>query len=282
MRPAMAPHAPDGALHLTWLGHSSFLLQCNGLNILTDPMFSARASPLSWIGPRRLQPSVASVGELPPIDLVLLSHDHYDHFDDGTVRALARRFPDASWCAPLGVAKRLRARGARTIHECDWWDRIEPLPSVQLDCVPAQHFSGRTPFDRDRTLWCGWTIATGTHRICFVGDSGLHPEFERMGLECGPFDLILMPIGAYEPRYVMQRVHMNPDEAVAAYASLIVPGHTAARAPVMAAMHWGTFALTDEPVDEPPRRAHAAWLNRGLDPRLLWILAPGEMRALDR
>ena len=268
---------------VTWFGHSTFLLQFDGVNVLTDPMFSMRASPLSWLGPRRLQSGVIAVDALPPIDVILLSHDHYDHFDDASIRALARRFPAAAWCAPLGVAARLRARGVHGISECDWWDRAQPLPSVHLMCVPACHFSGRSPFDRNRTLWCGWSIAVGARRVCFVGDSALHPEFGRVGRESGPFDLVLMPNGAYEPRWLMKSVHMNPDEAIAAFDALAGAQSADARQPAMAAMvamHWGTFVLTDEPVDEPPRRARAAWTARGLDDSRLWILAPGETRML--
>ena len=133
----ISPRLATNDVCVTWFGHSTFLLQFGGVNVLTDPMFSMRASPLSWLGPRRLQSRVIAVDALPPIDVILLSHDHYDHFDDASIRALARRFPAAAWCVPLGVAARLRARGVRGISECDWWDRAQPLPSVHLLCLPA-------------------------------------------------------------------------------------------------------------------------------------------------
>jgi N-acyl-phosphatidylethanolamine-hydrolysing phospholipase D len=271
------PRANDDAVRVTAVGHSTFLIQIGPLNILTDPVWSERASPLTFWGPRRRHEPGIALDALPPIDLVLQSHDHYDHFDDATVRALARAHPAATWCAPLGVAARLRARGVQRIAERDWW-QTATIGDATVNCLPAAHFSGRTPFDRDRTLWCGWAVAAHGRRIYFVGDSGLHPEFAAIGAHLGPCDLVLMPVGAYEPRWFMRPVHMDPDEAVEAFTA--ITGAHPAHASVMVAMHWGTFVLTDEPPDEPPARTRARWSAAQRPDDLLWILAPGETRTV--
>ncbi len=275
---APAPRAPEDECRITWIGHSTFLLQVGGINVLTDPMFGERASPVRFAGPRRLAPPGLALDALPPIDLVLQSHDHYDHFDDGSIRALARRSPSTVWCTPLGLAARLRERGVRRTVECDWLGTASPLTAIRVACVPARHFSGRSLTDRNTTLWCGWTLTAGSHRVYFVGDSAFHPDFEAIGRREGPFDAVLMPIGAYDPRWFMSAVHMNPEEAVTAFAALrsAHPAHPS----VMVAMHWGTFVLTDEPVDEPPQRARARWNDLGLPPGALWVFAPGETRVL--
>ena len=269
-------------LRLTAVGHSTFLIQFGALNILTDPVWSERASPLAFAGPKRRHAPGLALDALPPIDLVLLSHDHYDHFDDTTVRALAQRFPDATWCAPLGVGARLRARGVRRVVESDWWEVTAlgaELRDARVTCLPAAHFSGRTPFDRDRTLWCGWAIEVGERRIYFAGDTGSHPEFDLIGRRLGLVDAVFMPIGAYEPRWFMRPVHLDPDEALAAFGALTAP-HPA-HPTVMVAMHWGTFILTDEPPDEPPRRIVNAWKQEQRPDERLWLLAPGETRAFN-
>ncbi len=276
-QPAM-PRASLGDLRVTWVGHSTFLLQLGGLNVLTDPMFGERASPVSWAGPRRLAPPGLRIDELPPIDLVLQSHDHYDHFDDASVRALAERAPNAVWCAPLGVGRLLLDRGVRSVIERDWYEGADPITDVHVCCTPARHFSGRGLTNRNRTLWSGWTIESAGRRIYFAGDSASHPDFGEIGRRCGPFDVALLPIGAYDPRWFMRAVHADPEEAVDAYEAL-ARAHPTAPPPIMVGMHWGTFVLTDEPVDEPPRRARAAWNARGFDPDRLWILSPGETRA---
>ncbi|HEX7545330.1 MAG TPA: MBL fold metallo-hydrolase [Gemmatimonadaceae bacterium] len=275
--PVVARPHPDEC-RLTWIGHSTFLVQVGGLNVLTDPVFAERASPLRFAGPRRLAPPGLAIDALPPIDLVLQSHDHYDHLDVETVRILARRSASTVWCAPLGVADRLRALGVRHVTECDWLATAEPVRGAQVACVPARHFSGRSLRERDATLWCGWTLRAGTRRVYFVGDSAFHPDFASIGEREGPFDAVLMPIGAYDPRWFMSAVHMDPEEAVAAFVALrsAHPAHPC----VMAAMHWGTFVLTDEPVDEPPRRARAAWKSSGMDDGALWVFAPGETKVI--
>jgi N-acyl-phosphatidylethanolamine-hydrolysing phospholipase D len=275
-----SPRAGRDELTVTWVGHASFLLQIGGLNLLTDPMWSRRASPVQWAGPQRFTAPGVPFDTLPPIDGVLVSHNHYDHLDDRTVRALAVRAPAARWLAPLGLRPWLRQRGVSRVLELDWWEETR-LGDVAVGCTPAQHFSGRTPTDRNRTLWCGWSVAAPARRLLFAGDSGYHPEFAAIGDRFGPFHLTLMPIGAYDPRWFMRPVHMNPEEAVQAFRDL----HTS-RPPlpggrvVMVGMHWGTFRLTDEPPDEPPTRARDAWAAAGLPADDLWVLAHGETRRL--
>ncbi|HMA44758.1 MAG TPA: MBL fold metallo-hydrolase [Gemmatimonadales bacterium] len=265
------PRASEESLLVTWVGHSTFLLQIGGLNILTDPIWSTRASPVPGLGPRRLLAPGIPFDTLPPIDAVLQSHDHYDHLDDLTVCRIEARDPGARWFVPLGLAPFLRRRGVHEIVELDWWQEAQ-LGSLSIGCTPAQHFSGRTPWRRDRTLWCGWSVAAANRRLLFAGDTGYHPEFARVAQRFGPFDLALLPIGAYEPGWFMRPVHMNPEDAVAAARDLGTPR--------VVPMHWGTFKLTDEPLDEPPQRALAGWCAAGLPVERFWQLAHGETREL--
>lgn len=265
-------------LTVTWIGHSSFLLQCAGLNILTDPVWSDRVSPLSFIGPQRIVPPAVDFENLPAVDLTLISHDHYDHLDDVTVRRLIGRFPAMRWIAPLRVGPFLRQRGALDVTELDWWQHHQTL-GISLGCTPAQHFSGRFPWNRNSTLWCGWTVTFENDvRVFFAGDTGLHPEFGEISSQFGPFDLAILPIGAYEPRWFMRPVHMSPEDSVKAFLDLT---SQAAKPCIMVGSHWGTFRLTDEPVMEPPRLAKASWAQAGFDAELLWILSHGETRELN-
>ena len=276
---AMPRAAPD-VITVTWVGHATFLLQIGGLNILTDPMWSERASPVQFAGPRRHRPPGFTFDELPPVDVVLLSHNHYDHLDAVTVRRLAVRFPDANWLAPLGVGAALIKRGARRVRELDWWD-VERLNGLTITSTPAQHFSGRAFHDRNRSLWCGWSLRAGARAVWFAGDTGYHPEFGTIGARCGPFELALLPVGAYEPRWFMRPVHMNPEDAVRAYQDVRAGWHASpSDDTALVPMHWGTFKLTDEPMGEPPIRTTAAWREAGLPQEALWLLAPGETRAL--
>jgi N-acyl-phosphatidylethanolamine-hydrolysing phospholipase D len=276
---ARQPHGEADECAITWIGHSTFLVQVGGLNVLTDPVWSARCAPVQWAGPRRHAPPGVAFDQLPPIDVVLQSHDHYDHFDDWSVRAIARAHPQAQWYVPLGVGARLRARGVSVVTELDWWQTHEER-SLHVTCVPAQHFSGRTPWDRNATLWGGFALRVGKYALYFVGDTGWHDSFGDIGTRCGPFDVVLMPIGAYDPRWIMQPVHVDPEEAVEAFTTL-QSAHPMS-ASVMVAMHWGTFVLTDEPIDEPPVRARIAWDQAGLPTERLWVMSPGETRTLPR
>jgi N-acyl-phosphatidylethanolamine-hydrolysing phospholipase D len=268
----VAPRASPSQLTLTWVGHSSVLLQLDGLNILTDPIWSERASPVGFAGPRRWVPPGIAFNELPPLDVVLLSHNHYDHLDDATVRSLTRSHASAAWVVPLGLGSFVTRRGARHVTELDWWQE-HSLQSLRIAAMPAQHFSARGFGDRGDTLWCGFALATASgRRVYFAGDTGFHPEFGKIGARYGPFDVALLPIGAYEPRWFMRYLHMNPEEAVQAFRAL--------HARVMVPIHWGTFKLTDEAMDEPPVRARHAWDRAGLPPSDYRQLAHGETLVL--
>ena len=272
------PRAARHRLFATWVGHSTFLLQMDGFNILTDPIWGERASPVGFAGPRRWLPPGVPLATLPPIDVVLLSHNHYDHLDRGTVEWLAQHHPTARWLVPLGVAALVKRFGAADVSELDWWETVR-VGGLEIAATPARHFSARGMRDRDETLWCGWCVRSAEHRIFFAGDTGLHPEFAAIAQRLGPFDLMMLPIGAYEPRWFMKPVHMDPEEA--AEACLVMravqpPGHRS----VMAAMHWGTFKLTDEPMDEPPKRLAVAWSRHALPIDDLWVPAHGETREI--
>ncbi len=285
------PRASADAITATWVGHASFLVQLAGQNVLLDPVWGDRASPLPFAGPKRFTPPGVAFDALPPVDLVVLSHDHYDHLDAPTVRRLAARDPGARWLTPLGVGARLHALGvpADAVAECDWWGAADAGP-VSATCVPAQHFSGRGLGDRDRTLWCGWVLraragpdGAAGRAVYFAGDSGLHPDFAEVTRRCGPVALALLPVGAYAPRWFMRPVHCDPDDALAAYDALRAgqrASHPGAPDPVFGATHFGAFKLTDEPTDEPPRRTREAWAASGRDPSRLWVPLHGETRVV--
>ncbi|MFN2572216.1 MAG: MBL fold metallo-hydrolase [Gemmatimonadales bacterium] len=269
-----APRAPAYLSTVTWVGHSSLLLQLGGLNILTDPIWSERASPVSFAGPRRWVAPGIAFEDLPPLDVVLQSHNHYDHLDDHTVRRLARTHSAAAWIVPIGLAAFVRKRGIQSsaIVELDWWQETT-VQSLRVAATPAQHFSSRGVGDRGDTLWCGFALSTTAgRRLFFAGDTGYHPEFGAIGKRYGPFDVALLPIGAYEPRWFMRYVHMNPEEAVDAC--------RAVSARIMVPIHWGTFKLTDEAMDEPPVRARTAWAAAGLPHDGYRQLAHGETLTL--
>jgi len=272
----VVPRAAPGHRSATWVGHSTVLLQLGALNVLTDPVWGERASPFRWIGPRRLTPPGLDFDALPPIDVVLLSHNHYDHLDAPTVRRIAEQYPDASWLCPLGLEPLLRSLGVSRVAERDWWETASGA-EFEAMCAPARHFSARGLRDRGDTLWCGWTIVADGVRVYFAGDTALHPEFAAIAASAGPFDLVMLPIGAYEPRWFMESVHMNPEDAIEAYRALT--SGSDARPPCMA-LHWGTFRLTDEPVQEPPARFAQRWQAAGFPDQANWTLAIGETRRL--
>jgi N-acyl-phosphatidylethanolamine-hydrolysing phospholipase D len=271
-RPGAAPHVPyDRAAmlenpSLTWIGHATMLVRMDGVTLLTDPMFSERASPFSFAGPKRLVPPGVSLDELPPIDFVTLSHDHYDHTDLPSIRALAER--GARFVAGLRMGDLVRGVGGEVV-ELDWWQSVQ-LGAVRVHCVPAQHFSGRSLVGGDRRLWAGWVVEGPTRRFYHAGDTGYFGGFRRLRERLGPIDLAALPIGAYDPAAIMRHVHLDPEEAVEAAVDL------GARHAV--GMHWGTFDLTDEALDEPPRRFRTAADRRGIEPERAWVLAVGETR----
>jgi N-acyl-phosphatidylethanolamine-hydrolysing phospholipase D len=229
-------------------------------------VYSAHASPLSFAGPRRLVPPGVPLDALPRLDFALLSHDHYDHADLPTVRILARR--GVPFVVPTGVGEFVTQAGGRVAAELGWWEEAE-IAGVRVTCVPARHFSGRGLNDRNRSLWAGFVVAGRRRRFYHPGDTAFFDGFAEIGRRKGPIDIACLPIGAYEPRAMMGPLHLNPEEAIQAALDL------GARAAV--AMHFGTFDLSDEPLDEPPRRFLAAARARGLGDRAL-VLAIGETR----
>ncbi len=264
------PYDRDAISHnpsITWIGHSTMLVRMDGVTFLTDPIFSERASPVTFAGPKRLAPPGVPLDDLPPVDFALLSHDHYDHTDLPSIAALARR--GTRFIVPLGMAELVREAGGEAT-ELDWWQHAR-FGHVRIYCVPAQHFSGRDAFGgTNRRLWAGWVVAGPTRRFYHAGDTGYFPGFAEIGKRLGPIDLAAIPIGAYLPRSIMQVVHLNPEEAAQAAIDL---GTKRA-----IGMHFGTFDLTDEPPDEPPTRFHAAGAGLGLEPDRLWTLNIGESR----
>jgi N-acyl-phosphatidylethanolamine-hydrolysing phospholipase D len=233
---------------------------------------------VQFAGPKRLVPAAVDVERLPPIDVVLISHNHYDHLDKSTVKELAKRMPEIAWVVPLGLARLLERWGAKHVRELDWWQETRvatPHAEVRLAATPAQHFSARGFGDRGRTLWCSWFIHAGESRVFFAGDTAYHPEFGEIGRQFAPFDLLMLPIGAYEPRWFMRNVHMNPPEAVRAYTEL--SGRQDER-PALLPIHWGTFRLTDEPMEEPPEWTRRLWQEAEYEPTKLWMLRHGETK----
>lgn len=259
---------------LTWVGHSTFLLQHAGVNILTDPHFSQRASPVSFAGPKRMVAPGLSIDELPNIDVVVISHNHYDHLDRYSVRALERQQQSSppTWFVPLGQKAWFDRLGARQVVELDWWDSAD-FNGWTVTAVPVQHWTSRTPFDRNTVLWAGWTLKTDDFNFAHIGDSGYSDDFKAIGERLGPFDLAAIPIGAYLPRWFMQAAHMDPVEAVKVHQDL------GARQSV--AMHWGTFTLTDEPVEQPPRQLAAALEEAEIDASRFVVMQHGETRSVD-
>ena len=251
---------------VTFVGHSTFLIQSRAGNVLTDPMFSMRASPLQFVGPRRVRTPGVRFEDLPEIAVVLLSHNHYDHCDLGTLRRLGRRF-EPLVVTPLGNGDLVRRAGLDKVEELDWWQRSAAAP-FPITLAPAQHFSARTPFDRNRALWGSFVFEVSGKRIYFAGDTGYSPHFQEVRRRLGPIDLALLPIGAYEPRWFMKDIHMNPSEAAQAHLDL-----QAARS---VAMHFGTFQLTTEGIDEPVRELTRALATKQIANDRFRVLDAGE------
>ena len=276
--PPVHPLAPDAlraeppSTRLTWMGHACLLVQTPQWTLLTDPMLGRRASPLSFAGPERFTDLPVPVDDLPPIDFVLISHDHYDHLDRGSIERIAADH-EPLFLAPLGVADRLHEWGAHRVVEADWWQYVD-VAGWRFHCTPAQHFSGRTLFDRNTTLWCSWYVEPVNgpgSTVYFAGDTAYTDHFTTIREQLGAPRIALLPIGAYRPRWFMEAVHVDPGEAVRAFLDL--------EAQFFIPMHWGTFDLADEPIQEPAQElgTHAATHQVGDRLRVLDIGAPIEI-----
>jgi N-acyl-phosphatidylethanolamine-hydrolysing phospholipase D len=253
----------------TWVGHSTFLIQLGGVSFLTDPIWSPTASPISWLGPRRFRPPGLELEALPPVDFVLISHSHYDHLDLPTLVRLAQRGRDTRFLVPLGNAALLREAGIERVEEFDWGQAAR-VGGVEVTCVPSQHWSQRGLFDARRSLWCAWVVRSPERSFYFMGDSGWYPGFADVGRAFGPIDLAAVAIGAYQPTAMMRPHHVDPEEAVRAGRAL--------EARRLVAMHFGTFDLSDEPLEEPPRRFKTAAARAGYAESDAWLLRIGETR----
>jgi N-acyl-phosphatidylethanolamine-hydrolysing phospholipase D len=272
---------------ITWIGHATMLAQFGGLNFLTDPVFSDRVSPLSFVGPKRHVAPGVPLSALPHIDVVLISHNHYDHLDDASVRALNNQAGGAPlFIVPLGIKEWLAARGIVNAVELDWW-QSHPIATaagpVDVFLTPVQHWSGRGLNDRLATLWGGYAVFAPDFHLFFTGDTAYSKDFadirERFASrqrpeDGGGFDIALIAVGAYEPRWFMRDQHVNPAEAVQI--------HLDVKAKRSVGIHWGTFELTDEPLDQPPRDLAVARRDRGLADEDFFVLAIGETRKLPR
>jgi L-ascorbate metabolism protein UlaG (beta-lactamase superfamily) len=253
---------PPTGLRVTWLGHSTLLVEIDGHRVLTDPVWGPRSSPLSWLGPRRWYAPPIALGELPPLDAVIISHDHYDHLDHPTITAL--RDLDTTFVVPLGVAAHLVYWGvpAARIVELDWWGRTR-VRELEIVCTPARHASGRMLYDTDRTLWAGYALLGARHRAYFSGDTGLFPALSEIGARLGPFDVTMIEAGAYGRAW--PDWHLGPEQAVRA--------HRMVRGEVLIPVHWGLFNLAYHGWTEPVERILVAAKAEGV---AIVVPRPGE------
>lgn len=269
--------SPPERLRVTWIGHSTTLLQSGSVSILIDPIFSDRASPFSHLGPARKVDLPIRLDDLPRIDVVVLSHDHYDHLDRASIEHLAD-VHEPLFLTPLGVASYVRRWGGRHVVEMDWWQYADH-GRLRYHCVPAKHFSGRGLHNRDGTLWAGWYIDGLGPDVLYAGDSGYAEHFQQIRERIGRPEIAILPIGAYLPSWLMQPVHVSPDEALQAFLDL--------EADYFIPVHWGTFDLADEALHEPAERLSRLARERGISPAVQlmeigssWVL-PGDHPFLD-
>lgn len=284
-----AAAGPDMQPAVTWIGHITVLAQIGGLNLLTDPVFSDRCSPLRWAGPRRHTPPGLQLDQLPHVDVVLLSHNHYDHMDEASLRSLAAQAGGPPlFVTPLGHKRWFARRGIHHVVELDWWDThvleaTQRNARIPVTLTPGQHWSSRTGTDAMRSLWGGFAVLSPDCHLFFAGDTAYSKDFvdirhhfarEQAPHKGGGFDMALLPIGAYEPRWFMKDQHCNPQEAVRIFEDL--------GAKQALAVHWGTFTLTDERLDEPPRALAAALHSQHVDPARFFTLPIGGSRRVAR
>lgn len=258
--------SPDD-IRLTFVNHATFLIQIPGLNILTDPVWSQRASPFAWLGPKRVREPGIRLDELPPIDLILISHNHYDHLDVKTLKILNQRYSPRV-LVPLGDKALIRSLGFMDVMEMDWWDETNIAAQIRITFTPAQHFSSRGLWDRYRSLWGSYYIHHGHRSVYFGADSGYSSHYADIKSRLGAPDIALLGIGAYEPNWFMRPIHMNPAEAVVAHRDL--------DATLSIGMHFGTFRLAAEGFDQPVRELHEALKKQSIPQDQFIVLEEGE------
>lgn len=256
---------------LTWIGHSTVVINFDNITILTDPIFSKRASLLQFIGPARYRRAAIDINELPTIDAVVISHNHYDHLDLNSVKALNNRFgDDLYWFVPLQMSEWMRDLGCNNVIELDWWQHscIPNKPHVSFVLTPAQHWSKRGINDDRKVLWGSWSVIGPNHRFFFAGDTGYCSAFKEIGETFGPFDISAIPIGAYDPRWFMSPQHVDPEEAVQI--------HKDVKSKISVGIHWGTFALAHEQYLEPPEKLKNALEENNLNENEFITLQHGQ------
>jgi L-ascorbate metabolism protein UlaG (beta-lactamase superfamily) len=263
--PAPVKKVEGDSIVVTFVNHSTFLIQTQGLNILTDPVWSERASPLSFAGPKRMRPPGIRFEDLPEIDIILLTHNHYDHLDIKTMQKLASLYQPAIY-TPLGGSLYLEKKGITNVTEMDWWDEADIGAALKLVCTPAQHFSGRGMFDRDRTLWSGFALMTGKGSIYYSGDTGFGDFFEQIAQRIAPVRLAFLPIGAYKPAWFMSTIHTSPFDAVKIH-KILNPS-------VSIGMHFGTFPMADDGMYDPETDLKLALVKDSIPPEK--FIAPEE------
>ncbi|KAJ1161694.1 hypothetical protein NDU88_002176 [Pleurodeles waltl] len=265
----------DSGIRVTWLGHATVLVEMDELVLITDPVFSHRASPVSFMGPKRYRAPPCTIEQLPKLDAVLISHNHYDHLDYNTVVGLNQRFGgELRWFVPLGLLDWMQRCGCENVIELDWWEEncVPGHDEVTFVFTPAQHWCKRTATDDNKALWGSWSVLGPCNRFFFSGDTGYCAAFEQIGKRFGPFDLAAIPIGAYEPRWFMKYQHVDPEEAVRI--------HIDVQAKKSVAIHWGTFALANEYYLDPPVKLEEALVRYGLQSEDFFVLKHGESKDL--
>jgi len=263
--------APDQTNYAVWVGHATYLINNGDINILTDPIFSKRASPIGFAGPKRMIPPAMQLNDLPKIDAVVVSHNHYDHFDIWSLKKLYKLNPETIFMIPVGDKKKLIKAGIKNVVEMNWWESLK-VSNTTFHFTPVQHWSKRGLFDRNKSLWGGWFMQTDALALYHAGDTGYSNDFKTTYERLGAPDYSFIPIGAYDPRWFMKDSHVNPEEAVQIALDLKT-SHSFG-------MHWGTFTLTDEPVLEPPVRLERALIDQNLEPDFFRSPKPGEILQL--
>ena len=263
----------DQTNYAVWIGHATYLINNDDVTILTDPIFSKRASPIGFAGPKRMIPPAMTLDDLPKIDVVVVSHNHYDHLDIWSLKKLFKLNSETIFMVPAGDKKRFVKAGIRNVIEMNWWD-IFRVSNTEFHFTPVQHWSKRGLFDRNKSLWGGWFIKTHELALYHAGDTGYSSDFKTTYERLGSPDYSFIPIGAYDPRWFMKDSHVNPEEAVQIALDL--------KTPHSFGMHWGTFTLTDEPVLEPPARLKEALKKQNLESDFFISPKPGEILQLTK